>query len=324
MIMIHFVNRIDDIPEYPLSRTILIDDSLQSEREVIDRIELALDSPYDRDNWDGFYDALRDLQWLNESQVVLIHKSLPRLTSWDLHIYLDILEEIDKPTDSTVDFEVYFIVDDKTRIDFFLPGKFPLPEAKSKRAPATYIGDIFEIPLPGYRKRYMQFILVDSSQLGAWTVRVFKTDYQIDDKPSIDEILNDRIDFYMNTRDLGGGILYGLWSRYANSDNLGDLNKVVFRCYQDGFGLYSHRWWVWKSAQPVVVHRFLPRKYLEAPEGGMFPPFSVISRIMTGRWYMFKNLYDDYKDASLIDRIRIRGIGKITDEYIVPKRPPKK
>ena len=90
--MIHFVNSIEEIPEYPLSRTILIDDSLQSERDVIDRIEQALDSPYDKDNWDGFDDVLRDLQWLKESQVVLIHKSLPRLTSRDLRIYLEILE----------------------------------------------------------------------------------------------------------------------------------------------------------------------------------------------------------------------------------------
>lgn len=57
-------------------------------------------------------------------------------------------------------------------------------------------------------------------------MRVFITDYQIDDKPSIDAILDDRIDFYMNTRDLGRGILYGLWARYGKSDNLGDLSQL--------------------------------------------------------------------------------------------------
>ena len=72
--MIHFVNSIEEIPEYPLSRTILIDDSLQSKRDVIDRIEQALDSPYDKDNWDECNDVLRDMQSLKESKVVLIHK----------------------------------------------------------------------------------------------------------------------------------------------------------------------------------------------------------------------------------------------------------
>ena len=55
----------------------------------------------------------------------------------------------------------------------------------------------------------------------------------------------------------------------------------------------------------------------------MSPPYGVVHRIVTGRWYPFTNLYDDYKTAPLIDKIRIRGIGKITDEYIVPKRPAK-
>ena len=43
----------------------------------------------------------------------------------------------------------------------------------------------------------MQFILVDSSQLGAWSVRVFKTDYQIGDNPSIEEIVDGPVDFFI-------------------------------------------------------------------------------------------------------------------------------
>ena len=65
----------------------------------------------------------------------------------------------------------------------------------------------------------------------------------------------------------------------------------------------------------------LPYKYLNSAEGSMCPPFGVISRIVTGRCYKFKNLYDDYNDASFIDRMRIRGIGRISDEYIIPRRP---
>ena len=34
------------------------------------------------------------------------------------------------------------------------------------RAPQTRVGDIFEIPITPLTKRYMQFILVDSSCLG--------------------------------------------------------------------------------------------------------------------------------------------------------------
>ena len=33
---------------------------------------------------------------------------------------------------------------------------------------------------------------------------------------------------------------------------------------------------------------------------------------------------DDYNGASLIDKLRIRGIGNISDDYIVPKRPDRR
>jgi hypothetical protein len=321
--MIRFVNNIDEIPDYPSSRVVLIDDFLQSERAVIDRIEKALDAPYEKDNWDGLRDAISDLSWLNCSSVVLVNKSLPKLNGWDMKIYLELLYGASSEWESRggdKEFHVYLLLDDKARVDFFLPGKFPQPIVKNKRAPATHIGDIFEIPLPNDRKRYMQFLLVDSSQLGAWSVRVFRTDYAKGDNPSIEDIVNDQVDFYMNTRALGLGVLFGLWSLYGNSDNLGNLDNVVFRDYHDSFGSSPHCWWVWKAAQPVAKLIFLPGKYLKAAEGSLNPPIEVISRIVTGRWYKPRNLYDDYNDASFIDKLRIRGIGRISDEYIIPRR----
>lgn len=327
--MFRFVDSIDDILECSKSRVVLIDNSLQSERSVIDKIEKALSAPYDKDNWDGFRDAIGDLSWLECYSIVLVHKSLPKLNGWDMKIYLELIYEASTKWDSAYgdkEFQVFFLLEDKARVDFFLPGKIPQPQVKRKRAPVTHIGDIFKIPLPNDRIRYMQFVHIDSSQLGAWSVRVFKTDYQNGDNPSIEEVVSRPVDFYMNTRNLGEGVLYGLWSRYGHSDNLGDLNKVIFRSYHDGLSLgsISHCWWVWKAAQPVTKYNILPKKYLSAAEGSMCPPIDVISRIMTGRWYQFKNLYDDYNGASLIDKLRIRGIGNISDDYIVPKRPDRR
>ena len=67
--MIRFVNNINEIPDYPSSRVVLIDDTLLSEQAVIDRIEKALDASYEKDNWDGFRDAITDLSWLDCSSV---------------------------------------------------------------------------------------------------------------------------------------------------------------------------------------------------------------------------------------------------------------
>ena len=325
--MIRFVNNIDDIPDYPSSRVVLIDDTLQSKQAIIDKIEKALDAPYEKDNWDGFCDTLGELQWLKESKVVLIHKSLPRLTAWDLHIYLDILDETSslwdaEPADSFnyMDFQVYFVVGDKPLIDFFLPGKIPEPKVKAKRAPAVHIGDIFEIPLNWNRKRYMQFVLVDSSQLGAWCVRVFKKDYAIEDTPSIDKIVRGSVDFYCNTRAIGQGVLYGLWTYYGNSSRLGNLNAVVFRTFhREVPGRSPQRWRVWRASHQARYYQVLPYRYLKAHYGAMCPPVFVIDRIVRGKWFPVANVYDDYKGASLIERLR--GQEHIP-EYMAPKKFP--
>ncbi len=325
--MIHFVNSIEEISIPPLSRVVYLDDSLCTEREVIDTIEVAIEAPYEKDNWDGFNDAIVEWDcWLKDvSCVVLIHKSLPSLNAWDMNIYLELLSDNsalwEKSEIPHPEFHIYFMLADKARIDFFLPGVFPEPEPVRKRAPATHIGDIFEIPLPDNRKRYMQFVVVDSSCLGAWGVRVFKKEYALEEKPSIDDIVNDKVDFYYNTRALGHGVLYGLWSRYGKSANLGNLNDMVFRSYIDGLGDGPSYWTVWKAAQPIQYYRILPRKYLYAAQGVLCPPFHLIERIVTGRGNRFTNMYDDYDTAPFIEKLHIRGFGRISDKYIVPKRP---
>lgn len=251
---------------------------------------------------------------------MLVHQSLPKLNGWDMNVYLKQLYDASAEWESrggNKAFCVYLLLDDKAKVDFFLPGKFPQPEVQHKRAPATHIGDIFEITLPGDRKRYMQFIIVDSSQMGAWDVRVFKTDYSMEDKPSVDVIVKDSVDFYCNTRAIGQGILFGLWSFYGKSADLGNLDAMVFRTFDRGIpGLNPQGWRIWKASQKVLHYRVLPRKYLKADDGGMFPPIWVLYRIISGRWCPVPNVIDDYKGASLIERL----LGKEhIPEHLAPK-----
>lgn len=124
--MIRFTDSADSILEYPMSRVILIDASLQSKDAVIDRIEKALEAPYNEDNWDGFRDAITDLSWLACPSVVLVHKALPKMNAWDLKTYLELLYDVSKEWDSgncEKGFYVYFSLEDKPQIDFYLPGK---------------------------------------------------------------------------------------------------------------------------------------------------------------------------------------------------------
>ena len=44
-------------------------------------------------NWNALSDCLRDLSWVTERRVVIVHQGLPRLEEGDLKVYLDVLGE---------------------------------------------------------------------------------------------------------------------------------------------------------------------------------------------------------------------------------------
>ena len=122
--MIHYFNSQDEIPDYPSSRVVYIDHTLHSEQEVIDWIEAAIEAPYEKDNWDGFAEAISDWGWLDCKTVVLVHHSLPDLDARDLGIYLDILQYEDRflSVNSTHDrrLQIFYRLEDKDRIEFLL------------------------------------------------------------------------------------------------------------------------------------------------------------------------------------------------------------
>ncbi len=73
-------------------RVVILGDYIKQERMLIDTIENALESPYDKDNWDGFLDAVTDLTWLEDRKLAIIHTSLPALSKKHLKIYVEIID----------------------------------------------------------------------------------------------------------------------------------------------------------------------------------------------------------------------------------------
>lgn len=167
------------------------------------------------------------------------------------------------------------------------------------RTPQTRIGDIFEIPITLLTKRYMQFILIDSSCLGGWCIRVFKKEYHAEDKPTMEEVVSGEVDFYCLTYAIGQGVVKELWTKAGKSKELGNFDNIVFK-QKD----YVHGGWrIWRANQEVKRYRTLPKKYAKAIMGALLAPSSVVKRIQTGRWRDIPNVYDDYKGASLFERL---------------------
>jgi len=118
---------------HPEDRNIVIDKDTPGD-DLIEIIESGIDSPYikelphERENWDGFYDAIGDMGWLSNVTVRLIHFGLPEQDERNKEIYLETLYDADAEWNDiprredcrypeNVSFHVYFLRDLKDEIE---------------------------------------------------------------------------------------------------------------------------------------------------------------------------------------------------------------
>jgi len=74
-------------------------------------------------NWNSLYDCLRDLDWISENKIMIVHESLPSIPDSDLCIYLEVLKDsvLDWNDDERHQLEVVFHEKDKETIERLLP-----------------------------------------------------------------------------------------------------------------------------------------------------------------------------------------------------------
>lgn len=74
-------------------------------------------------NWNSLYDCLRNLDWISEKKVMIVHESLPSIPDADLCIYLEVLKDsvLDWVNDERHQLEVVFHEKNKEKIDKLLP-----------------------------------------------------------------------------------------------------------------------------------------------------------------------------------------------------------
>ncbi|CAN5372167.1 hypothetical protein BH09BAC1_BH09BAC1_05620 [soil metagenome] len=65
---------------------------INNREELFEELSIKLNFPvYFGNNWDALTDCLRDLDWIDEKDVILIHRDLPELDDKMLYTYIDIL-----------------------------------------------------------------------------------------------------------------------------------------------------------------------------------------------------------------------------------------
>jgi RNAse (barnase) inhibitor barstar len=73
---------------------VVIDERLSGTVGLLERFSQELHFPdYFGGNWNAFFDCLCDLSWLIQSEIVIVHLSLPKLASDDMKLYLECLAD---------------------------------------------------------------------------------------------------------------------------------------------------------------------------------------------------------------------------------------
>ena len=148
----------------------------------------------------------------------------------------------------------------------------------------TFVGDIF-IVRTDVGIRFFQFIGKDKCLLGADVIRIFSRTYNNDSIPTVEIVLNDRIECYMHTS-VSAGVKLNYWEKFASSKELGQ-EEVFFRSSKDDLngshkGIVSKRWIVWKMNGERLFVGELPISYQNADLGIVYAPKWVFYRIETG------------------------------------------
>lgn len=91
------------------------------------------------------------------------------------------------------------------------------------------VGDIFCVTIDDESKCYFQYIANDTSQLNSTVIRVFMTHYSLNEEPKIEDIVNDKVDFYAHTI-LRIGIEDNVWHKIGNIKDLSsiDFDEILF------------------------------------------------------------------------------------------------
>jgi len=152
------------------------------------------------------------------------------------------------------------------------------------------LGDVFCIQFEN-QCRFVQYIGNDNLQLKGDVVRVFSGSYPNGTNVPLDDIVSRNIDFYCITY-VANCVKFGNWIKYGNTMELGDLQKIHFRCAADYGNLKdgqpiktSNNWYVW-SLGDEVTQRIGPLSgvWRDAHIGVLLPPNYINQRLKCGKY----------------------------------------
>ena len=148
----------------------------------------------------------------------------------------------------------------------------------------TRIGDIFcAEDIDGKHKRYFQYIARDLTELNSQVGRFFKRKYPIGYNPSMEEIVNDKIDFYSHLT-FQQGLKDGSWYKVGKCKDIGNVNEVQFRWCGSIYAPKAYNWYIWNINKDIVHIGEATREYKKISLGGVYPTCDIMHKLRTGKY----------------------------------------
>jgi len=158
----------------------------------------------------------------------------------------------------------------------------------------TKIGDVFSVKINANRKKYLQYIVSDLTQLNSDVIRAFKKTYPIDANPDLSEIVKGEVEFYAHCV-TKWGIKLGFWEKAGNIADVGKIDHILFRDSGD-YGnpqiKVSQDWWIWKINEEQKRVGKLEGENRKAEIGIVMDADSIVHRMKTGKYNGF---YPEYE-----------------------------
>ncbi len=153
-------------------------------------------------------------------------------------------------------------------------------------------GDIFEVSVTN-GKKYFQFIGLDITQLNSEIIRAFKSTYDADDIPTVDELVNDEIEFHAHTM-IRLGYKMGLYTKIgASTNNL--TEDVIWRQSEDVGNpeiKVSKRWLTWKTGRNMKQFNGELEELRNTEIGCVHNPIDVVEKMTNGEYRYFHHKFE--------------------------------
>jgi len=150
------------------------------------------------------------------------------------------------------------------------------------------IGDVFSCDVTDGKRRFIQYIANDETQLNSSVIRGFRSVYRQDESADLSQIVNNECDFYCHcflrnvVKALG-------WQKVGNIADVGKTD-LLFRVSADSGArpgeqvAVSSRWYVWRINEPMQYVGKLAGKHRNAEIGIVFSPASIQDKLQTGSY----------------------------------------